>query len=223
MNKILLFQPFQGHYSHCIENSQLICWANQLTGFYMIETLALTKFGPVLFQIETSHLICTTLVSIWKATIGWDGLKWVNCWWWIFLQVFFCFNKHIFWYNTRILLTKISPHRLCKYKMELKEIGNIAYKSISKWNCKCLRATLAIYPEKTSSKLTILTFKNNLTIAFSQINNLTTVNNSATNALGMVCYIQLWLQLQWNTDSLSFNFNISHCTKSAVFHWRFLQ
>ena len=134
MNKILLLQPFQGHYSHCIENSQLICWANQLTGFYMIETLALTKFGPVLFQIETSHLICTTLVSIWKATIGWDGLKWVNCWWWVFLQVFFCFNKHIFWYNTRILLTKISPHRLCKYKMELKEIGNIAYKSISTLN-----------------------------------------------------------------------------------------
>ena len=35
----MLRQPFNDQYSHHIETSQLICRANQLTGFYMMRTL----------------------------------------------------------------------------------------------------------------------------------------------------------------------------------------
>ena len=43
---------------HHIETSQLICSANQLTGFYLMETSAfneLTHFSPILYSIPPEN------------------------------------------------------------------------------------------------------------------------------------------------------------------------
>ena len=42
----LTLQPFNDQCSHHIETSQLICYANQLTGFYMVGTLVVKGLMP---------------------------------------------------------------------------------------------------------------------------------------------------------------------------------
>ena len=48
-----LFKPFNDPYSNHIETSQLICSANQLTGFYMIGTLVVKGLKLVLMFCST--------------------------------------------------------------------------------------------------------------------------------------------------------------------------
>ena len=47
VGQIFFFNPFNDQCSHHIETSQLICRANQVTGFYMMRTLVVKWFKKI--------------------------------------------------------------------------------------------------------------------------------------------------------------------------------
>ena len=76
INLLQFTKPIKFQCCPHIETSQLVCCANQLTGFYMRVTLAfkgLTHFSSVAFHIETKSNRITGFYI--KYNTGLNGLK----------------------------------------------------------------------------------------------------------------------------------------------------
>ena len=65
------FKPFNDQCSHYIDTSQLICSANQLTGFYMMGTLVVKGLINYFFvNTSDSLIICQVEIELLNKSIS---------------------------------------------------------------------------------------------------------------------------------------------------------